>query len=178
MKTFLIAISLFSAAALAQPASSEKSTLLKHWKTSGEFTLAVASAMPTGDYGFRPVPVEMSFGELMAHIASADINACAIASGLERPAPSAKIAAWAKSPIKVDVDKDTATAYLHQAFDFCDRAISGITADRLDNIQGPAKRNMTGFEWLWSYFTHTAHHRGQAEVYMRLKGIQPPGYRF
>ena len=25
---------------------------------------------------------------------------------------------------------------------------------------------------------HTAHHRGQAIVYLRLKGIEPPKYRF
>ena len=39
-------------------------------------------------------------------------------------------------------------------------------------------RKMTGFEWLWAYFTHTAHHRGQAEVYLRVKGIKPPDYVF
>jgi uncharacterized damage-inducible protein DinB len=39
-------------------------------------------------------------------------------------------------------------------------------------------RKMTGFEWLWSYFTHTAHHRGQAEVYLRVKGVKPPDYVF
>jgi uncharacterized damage-inducible protein DinB len=27
-----------------------------------------------------------------------------------------------------------------------------------------------------AYFTHTAHHRAQAEVYLRVKGIQPPNY--
>jgi uncharacterized damage-inducible protein DinB len=27
-------------------------------------------------------------------------------------------------------------------------------------------------------FTHTAHTRGQAEVYLRVKGIKPPDYRF
>ena len=26
--------------------------------------------------------------------------------------------------------------------------------------------------------THTAHHRGQLEVYLRMKGIQPPDYMF
>jgi len=28
------------------------------------------------------------------------------------------------------------------------------------------------------YFTHTAHHRAQAEVYLRVKGIKPPDYQF
>jgi uncharacterized damage-inducible protein DinB len=27
-------------------------------------------------------------------------------------------------------------------------------------------------------FVHTAHHRAQCEVYMRVKGIKPPGCTF
>jgi uncharacterized damage-inducible protein DinB len=53
-----------------------------------------------------------------------------------------------------------------------------MTPEKLDTVLGPPQRNLTGFEWLWSYFTHTAHHRGQAEVYMRVKGIKPPDYKF
>ena len=49
---------------------------------------------------------------------------------------------------------------------------------RMDSVVGNPKKNLTGFEWLWSYFTHSAHHRGQAEVYLRLKGIKPPVYAF
>jgi len=36
----------------------------------------------------------------------------------------------------------------------------------------------TGRQILSAMFTHTAHHRGQAEVYLRLKGIVPPKYRY
>ena len=34
-------------------------------------------------------------------------------------------------------------------------------------------------EALWYTFTHMAHHRGQAEVYLRVKNIKPPrgGFR-
>ena len=53
-----------------------------------------------------------------------------------------------------------------------------MPAANADKVVGPPNRNLTGTEWLWSYFTHTAHHRGQAEVYLRLKGIKPPAYTF
>jgi uncharacterized damage-inducible protein DinB len=56
--------------------------------------------------------------------------------------------------------------------------VAGATLPQLDKIVGPPARNLTGYEWLWSYFTHTAHHRGQAEVYLRVKGIKPPTYVF
>jgi uncharacterized damage-inducible protein DinB len=172
---------LFSILALALPALAQttvKDALAKHWKTSGEFTLAVAAAMPADSYTYRVAPEEMSFGQLMAHIAAVNLSACANASGLAKPALPPKIAEWAKDTQKVDVDKDTATQFLKDSFAFCDQAVAAMTPERLDSVVGPPARNLTGFEWLWAYFTHTAHHRGQAEVYLRAKGIKPPGYAF
>jgi uncharacterized damage-inducible protein DinB len=155
-----------------------KDALARHWKTSGEFTVAVADAMPAEDYNFRPNPDEMSFGQVMAHIAMADLGACANASGLPRPELPAKIAEWSNSKGKAEVPKDAAVPFLKDTFAFCDKAIAAMTPERFDTVVGPPARNMTGFEWLWAYFTHTAHHRGQAEVYLRVKGIKPPDYRF
>jgi uncharacterized damage-inducible protein DinB len=176
MKTKMFTILALAIPTLAQ--TTVKDTLVKHWKTSGEFTLAVAKAMPAESYNFRPVPQEMSFGELMAHIGGVNLSACANASGLARPALPPKIAAWAKDTEKVEVDRDTAIAFLSDSFDFCNKAVASMTPERLDTVVGPADRHLTGFEWLWAYFTHTAHHRGQAEVYLRLKGIKPPDYLF
>jgi uncharacterized damage-inducible protein DinB len=172
---------LFAILALALPAAAQtnvKDVLAKHWKTSGEFTVAVASAMPADGYTFRVAPEEMNFGQLMAHIAGVNLNACANASGLAKPALPPKIAEWAKDTQKVDVDKETATQFLKDSFAFCAQAVAAMTPERLDSVVGPPARKLTGFEWLWAYFTHTAHHRGQAEVYLRAKGIKPPGYTF
>ena len=177
MKLRVIPIFLaMSLSAFAQ--STQKDILLKHWKTSGELTLAVANAMPADGYTFRPVPVEMSYGELMAHIAVANRGACAAASGLPAPALPDKIAAWLKDTGKIDVDKDTAVQFLTSTFAFCEQAISQMPDSRMTTVVGTPARNLTGEEWLWAYFTHTAHHRGQAEVYLRLKGIKPPDYEF
>ena len=176
MKTHLLMLLTLAVPALAQ--TTVKDALVKHWKTSGEFTLAVASTMPADGYTFRPNPEEMSYGQLMAHIAGVNLNACANASGLAKPALPPKIAEWAKDTQKVEVDKDTAVPFLRDSFDFCNKAVAGMTPERMDTVVGPPNRNLTGFEWLWAYFTHTAHHRGQAEVYLRVKGIKPPGYTF
>lgn|SRR5262249_17664812 len=168
------------AALVTLPATAQtpdKGVLSKHWKTSGEFTLAVAEAMPAENYTFRPTPEEMSFGQLMAHIGGSTRNACTQASGLTpAPLPPA-IEAFAKDA-KVEVGKEIAVPFLKQTFDFCAKAIAEMPAGNFDKVVGPPNRNLTGTEWLWSYFTHTAHHRGQAEVYLRLKGIKPPQYAF
>ncbi len=175
MKMLLIAVAV-AAPVLAQ--SSVKDALAKHWKVSGDFTIEVAKAMPPEGYTFRPNPEEMSFGQLMAHIAQANFGACATASGLARPSVPEELAAWAKDPQKVEVEKDAAVEFLGGSFEFCDKAVNAMTPERMEKVQGPPARNLTGFEWLWSYFTHTAHHRGQAEVYLRVKGIKPPTYVF
>jgi uncharacterized damage-inducible protein DinB len=176
MKIYVLAI--LSAALPVMAQTTVKDALVKHWKTSGEFTIAVADTMPADSYNFRPNPEEMSFGQLMAHIGAANLNACTNASGMTKPALPAKIAEWAKDTKKVEPDKETAMQFLKDSFDFCNQAVASMTPSRMDTVVGPANRNLTGFEWLWSYFTHTAHHRGQAEVYLRVKGIKPPDYRF
>jgi uncharacterized damage-inducible protein DinB len=171
---------LLALAALALPAFSQstiKDALVKHWKATAELTMAVANAMPAGDYNFRPNPEEMSFGQLMAHIALANRGACANASGMTAPAIPGPVASFAKDN-KVEVDKETAVAFEKQIFDFCNQAVASVTLEQLDKVVGPPARNLTGYEWLWSYFTHTAHHRGQAEVYLRVKNIKPPTYVF
>ena len=74
--------------ALALPLLSQttvKDALVKHWKVTGEFTIAVAEAMPAEDYTYRPSPEEMTYGQLMAHIVGANMGACAAASGMARP---------------------------------------------------------------------------------------------
>lgn len=176
MKTSLLTLVALVNAALAQ--TTVKDALVKHWKTSGEFTIAVASLMPADSYNFRPNPEEMGFGQLMAHIAAINLNACSYASGLTRPPWPPKIAEWAKDTQKIEVDKETAVQFTRDSFEFCNRAVAAMTSDRMDKVVGPPARNLTGFEWLWAYFTHTAHHRGQAEVYLRVKGIKPPEYVF
>jgi uncharacterized damage-inducible protein DinB len=176
MKTNLLLIFALAVPALAQ--STVKDALVKHWKTSGEFTIAVAKAMPADKYNFRPNPEEMSFGEVMAHIALANLGACSNASGMTRPALPPRLVEWSKDTQKVEVEKETAIQFLGDSFDFCNKAVAAMTPTRMDTVVGPPARNLTGYEWLWAYFTHTAHHRGQAEVYLRVSGIKPPDYTF
>ncbi|MGH9720170.1 MAG: DinB family protein [Bryobacteraceae bacterium] len=138
---------------------------LKHWKVSKEFTLAVAGLMPADGYSSKPNPEEMTFGELMVHIGDANTRNFALIAGIQ---PPAKPAATGKA---------TAMQYLAASFDFCLKAAEALSEEQLDQMTGPSK-NMSARERMWAYFTHTAHHRGQAEVYLRVRNIKPPEYRF
>ena len=171
MKKFTI---LAAALALTAPVfgADEGAILAKHWQTSKEFTLAVADAMPAADYNFKPNDEEMSFGKVMTHIAMVNSRTVATVSGLKAPETPEKIAAAYKDP-KGAFDKDSTLQFLRDSFDFCIKAIPQITAEKLD-----ALTPLSGRERLWACFTHTAHHRGQAEVYLRIKNIKPPDYKF
>jgi hypothetical protein len=170
----LLALAIPAIPALAQ--SSVKEALVKHWRVTGDFTIAVAKLMPADQYSFRPVPEELSFSQLMVQIAGANLSACSNASGMPRPAIPAEISQALRDE-KKDSGKDQVLKFLADSFEFCNQAVASMTPEKLDTVAGTT-RKMTGFEWLWSYFTHTAHHRGQAEVYLRVKGIKPPDYVF
>jgi uncharacterized damage-inducible protein DinB len=174
MKRVLVTLVALSAPAFSQ--TTVKEALIKHWKVTGEFTLEVAKAMPAENYGFKPVPEEMSFGQVMAHIGAADVGTCSAVTGMPRPEEPAGIVAWRKDQSATPVDRDTAIQFLTTVFTFCNHAIQSVTPEQLD--AKVANTPLTGYERFWSYFTHTAHHRGQAEVYLRLKGIKPPTYVF
>ena len=45
-----------------------KAVVVKHLKTSRDFTLKVAEQMPEADYGFKLTPPQMSFAEQMKHL--------------------------------------------------------------------------------------------------------------
>jgi uncharacterized damage-inducible protein DinB len=144
-----------------------KAIFAKHWQTSKEFTLAVAEAMPAEDYDFKPNPEQMSFGGLMIHIAEENSSSFARAAGTEPLA------------LPATRDKQTAIKFLTESFNKCGKELDAMPPEQLDKevykFQG---QPVLAREALWYAFTHMAHHRGQAEVYLRVKNIKPPAWRF
>jgi uncharacterized damage-inducible protein DinB len=144
-----------------------KAIFAKHWQVAKEFTLAVAEAMPSEGYDFKPNPEELSFGRLMIHIAAQNSNSCASAAGTK---PLAEPAA---------TDRQTAIKFLTDSFDKCTKELDAMPPEQLDKeVYKFRGQPVLGREALWYTFTHMAHHRGQAEVYLRVKNIKPPAWRF
>jgi uncharacterized damage-inducible protein DinB len=170
MKRFalgLLCASLWQAAAVAQDNKTLVNELIKHWENSKSLSLAVADAMPEDSYSFKATEAEMSFGGQMNHIASANANYCAGAIG-------------SKSPLAKPVDdtKATATKNLTTSYDYCLEGLKEMTDADLQKTVTMRGNTVSKFELFWGGFTHAAHHRGQAEVYLRLKGVTPPSYKF
>jgi len=144
-----------------------KALFAKHWQVAKEFTLAVAEAMPPEGYDFKPNPEELSFGQLMIHIAAQNSDSCASATGTKPLAePNA-------------TDRQTAIKFLTDSFDKCTKELDAMPPEQLNHeVYKFRGQPVLAREALWYTFTHMAHHRGQAEVYLRVKNIKPPAWRF
>ena len=148
--------------------------LAKDWMTSKEFTLAVANAMPAEKYGYQVAPEEMPFGALMIHIAVSQAYRFAQISGKPMPFEVPKTIDNTRA-------KEICKQLLTQSFDFCIGLLAEFTSEQMDKLYEVGwfeRPKITGRELVLGMFTHTAHHRGQAEVYLRANGIKPPAYRF
>jgi uncharacterized damage-inducible protein DinB len=144
-----------------------KAMFPKHWQMAKEFTLAVAEAMPAESYDFKPNPEELSFGQLMIHIASQNSDSCASATGTK---PLAEPTA---------TDRQTAIKFLIDSFDKCAKELDAMPLEQWNNeVYKFRGQPVLASEALWYTFTHMAHHRGEAEVYLRVKNIKPPAWRF
>jgi uncharacterized damage-inducible protein DinB len=150
-----------------KPAARFAAEFAKHWMSAKELAVAVAQAMPAESYDFKPVPEEMSFGAQIVHIAQANYVYCSAAAKAKSP--------FAK-PEKID--KEVAIKVLGDSFDYCEGIVSALTEDQLNESRARGSNSATVRELLLGAQTHMAHHRGQAEVYLRLKGIKPPDYKF
>jgi len=149
----------------ASGAATSSGEYAKHFVALTKLSVSVAEAMPEDQYGFRPHPESMNFGELMAHIATTNYQFCAGLKDTTVPAmPSPR-------------DRQGYVKFLSDSFDYCSGVISSMTDGGMNAVHDSPDGRMPGKEVLLAMYVHVSHHRGQAEIYLRDKGIKPPGYR-
>lgn len=159
----LILLSLLAQSAGARPADAA-GEYSKHFGALRKLSVAVAQAMPPEKYGFRPHPESMNFGELISHIATTNYQFCAGLKDAEPPSMP--------SP----TDKQGVVKFLGDSFEYCSAVIPGLTEDQLSKAHNSPDGHLPGREILLAMYVHVAHHRGQAEIYLRDNGIKPPSY--
>jgi uncharacterized damage-inducible protein DinB len=130
----------------------------------------VAEAMPTESYDFKPVPAEMSFGEQIIHIAGANFGKCAFIADTKSPyTEPAKDAA---------IEKATAVKALAGSFDYCTQIFNGVDETKLYEMRTWGNGRFNTVDLMLGVLIHMTHHRGQADVYLRAKGITPPVFKW
>lgn len=169
-KNRLITLLLAVAATATVPAFAEtdvKAIVLKHLKTSRDFTLKVAAQMPESSYDFKLTPPQMSFAEQMVHLsASMSVFTAPFSGQQPKPVKSASMS-------KKDV-----IAFMTTSFDHAIDQVSKLTPEQLSKTYQSEEGSMTGLELLMAMLDHNTHHRASAEMYLRAKGITPAEYQF
>lgn len=156
---------------LAQDQANPISTTLKHELESSHRNLvAAAESMPADKYGFKPTPAQMSFGQLMLHVAGSNSFMCATIAGTKAPQLAKLDAATAT--------KDQIVARIKESFEYCSTTLAPIDDSKMGEMvpffggskisQGGAMVSLVG-DW--------SDHYGASAIYLRLNGILPPTAR-
>ena len=143
--------------------------LIENWKRAKTFTKQYLEAMPEEYYDFQPTPEILSFAHEFLHVACVNYRYAAMIAGgndcdnyddvYNNPSLKSK-----KSVIRFVMDS-------------YDEMINRLNTE--NDLSEPT------FYYGWSCnkeclaikgFEHQTHHRGKAAIYLRLKGIAPPGH--
>ena len=147
--------------------SDVQATILRHLKTSRDFTLKVADQMPESNYDFKLTPAQMSFAEQMVHLSQGFEYFLSPIFG-QKPSPG-KPASMRKADV---------IAFVSKSFDGAIDRVSKLTPEQISKTYKSEEGTMTGLDLLLGLLDHTTHHRASAEMYLRAKGITPAEYQF
>lgn len=147
----------------------------EHWKDTKEYTLAVLDAMPAEGFDTKPHPIQRTFGDQMRHLASANIAYFRALGVMPVPGdlPAAK-----EVP---ELDKAAVRKFVVASFDYVGAVLDKMSEKdllRKDINMWKGAPPHSGTDVCLRAYMHTAHHRGQAVVYLRVKGIAPPTWKF
>jgi hypothetical protein len=159
-------LSLFAAPTFAQSKDPVSDALRQMLGGRAKNTIAAFEEMPADQFGFKPTPAQISYGDLAAHIVESNYYFCANAGNV--PAP--KVA-----EVKGGDSKDVLVAAMKSSFDFCGTALTSATDASMSS-------NITWFDGkprarAWAFLglaSSLADHYGMAAMYLRLKGLLPP----
>jgi uncharacterized damage-inducible protein DinB len=134
-----------------------KEQLLSTVNNARTYMLQVAEAMPGEDYQFKPAGAGWNFGELLNHIAYG-------------------IQWWQNNYItgnKTDWNPPAAKTSKKEV-------IAGLNK-HFDDLQQTLRQhplNDQAVHGVHATLDHITHHRGQAVLYLRTNGINPPEYMY
>lgn len=146
-----------------------KGHMIADWERAKAYTREYLEAMPEDGMNLKPTPDIRSFAEQMLHMSQGTIGLIVSGTG-------ATPIFQGKSLEKMDElkAKSAVMQVVMQAYDFAIESIRSLDASKLSNIVKRGKYEVSQYGWLNKAFEHQTHHRAQATIYLRLKGIKPP----
>jgi uncharacterized damage-inducible protein DinB len=128
--------------------------------------IAAAEEMPAEDYGFKPTPAQMSFAQVVVHLAQGNDFLCGAIGGVKAPA---------RTTVADTASKEALVARLRETFTFCDNALASLDDSKLgEEVPFFGGRMMTRAAVMTITTGDWADHYSQSAIYLRLKGHLPP----
>jgi len=156
-------------AVFAQSPSPLADALRQNAQREQRILVAAAESMPAGKYGFKPTPAQMSFGQLVLHVAGSNEFMCSHISGTAAPAREKLTPASPKAEL---------VAALKHSFAYCTTALADVTDAHLtDSLPYFGGRKASRAALMMGLAEDWADHYGAAAMYLRLNGILPPTAR-
>jgi uncharacterized damage-inducible protein DinB len=164
--TATLAVMLVPALASAQAASPVATAFRDHTKSEAKNLIAAAEQFPADKYGFKPTPAQMSFGDIVVHLAGGNDFLCGTIGGV--PAPT-------RTKVMATDTKEALVARLKETFAFCDQSLAALDDSKLSEelpFFGGSKMSRAAIMTLTT--ADYADHYSQSAIYMRLNGMLPP----
>lgn len=138
--------------------------------------LALARAIPAEKYDWRPGDGVRSVAEVFKHVTSDNYFIPAMAGVPADPATGITGGDYKTAAAfeQRQMSRDSVIAALEKSFAHLKQAMSGTTADRLDESVNMFGRSVTLQQTWILATTHLHEHLGQSIAYARTNGIVPP----
>ena len=162
----LAAWSLAVSGALRDAASPVSEAVRASVKRAANNFVTAAEDMPAAKYGFKPTQAQMSFGEVIGHMAAGNDVYC---SGLGGVAPPKR------ADLGAGASKEKLVARLRETFQFCETALARVDDSRLEEtVPYFGDEKVSRGSVMISAAEEWAGHYSQLAVYLRLNGVVPP----
>ena len=143
-----------------------------------QYTLKVAEAMPADNYKYRPTDSVRTFGEQMTHIGMS--TSMILHKFIKGEEMKMDMEANQKLEKSIGASKEQTIKLLNNAFDDAIKSVKDMDGKGLNNTFvfpfSPDKPELTNEQGFLFLRDHITHHRGQAIIYLRMRGIKPPPY--
>lgn len=128
--------------------------------------VGAADEMPADKYGYHPTEKQMTFGQLVLHVATSNEFLCSRIGGVAAPT---------EAKLTPTSPKAELVARVKRSFEFCESAFSKLSDQVLtDSIPFFGGRKVTKAAAMLDIAADWADHYGAAAGYLRLNGLLPP----
>ena len=127
--------------------------------------VASAEGMPADKYGYKHTPAQMTFAEIVLHVAQDNDEACPPIGGAKAPE---------RAKLTPTDDKTKLVARLRESFAFCDQSVAHVDDSNLAGSVSAFGEKWTRAGLMMERIDDWSDHYSQFAIYLRLNNLLPP----